>query len=134
VAWEPLEWLTVRGGSGGGSANTGLSWWTADGGVSFGYSFLRRVRPYVGLDLSLSVPLTRGPVIYENRDDADARQDGRWPGASLFGGGHLGLSVRVAGPFELGAEGQCQYGWDLLTHDATFVYGVTLGMRWTFGG
>lgn len=125
---DRIDWLTVHFGLGGGAADTGLAWLTPDLGVSFGYTFLRRVRPYLGLSLALAAPLDRGPVI----PDADDSGRDRRPAVTLWTGASAGLSVRVAGSLELGAEFFTQWGW-APNSESGLVLGGTGVLRYTFG-
>lgn len=124
-----LDWVTLRFGAGGGGADTGLTYGTTDVGVSFGYTFLRRVRPYGGVSLALSVPIQPGPEIGP-ADDTPRR-----PSATLWVGGSLGLAVRVVGRLELGVEGFCDIGWSRSGHDleSAPILGATGVIRYTFG-
>jgi len=124
-----LDWVTLRFGVGGGGASTGLTYATTDVGVSFGWTFLRRVRPYGGVSLALSTPIEHGPWIGNSEDDTLRR-----PQTTLWLGGNLGLAVRVAGNFEVGAEGFIDSGWRV-THDGDggLLFGGTGVLRYTFG-
>lgn len=125
---DALDWVALRFGVGGGAADTGLTYFTSDVGVSFGYSFLRRVRPYVGLSLAMSVPVDPGPWI----EDEDGDEIRRRPGTTLWMGGGLGLSVRVVENLEVGFEGFADLGWDPGGDTAT-AFGGTAMIRYTFG-
>ena len=124
----PIDWLTVHFGLGGGSADTGLAWITPDLGVSFGYSFARRVRPYIGVSFALAAPLARGPLIRDAEDEGVDRR----PALTLWSGASAGLSVRVARSLELGAEFFTQWGW-APNSESALVVGGTGVLRYTFG-
>lgn len=126
---DTLDWVALRFGVGGGAADTGLSYFTSDVGVSFGYSFLRRVRPYGGLSLAVSAPVDPGPWI---GDDDDSDTVPRRPGTTLWLGGAAGLSVRVVDRLEVGVEGFVDLGWDPGGDTAT-AFGGTAMIRYTFG-
>lgn len=104
--WQPagLEWFAVRFGAGGGGADTGLAYMTLDEGVVFGYSLWRRVRPYAGLSLAVSVPVRPGPLIREYVLP-------RRPEITLWAGLNTGITVRIVGSFEAGAEYLMYSGW-----------------------
>jgi hypothetical protein len=125
---DHIDWVTLHFGLGGGAADTGLAWMTPDLGLSFGYTFRNRVRPYVGLSLALAAPLDRGPVV----PDADDDGHGRRPALTLWTGGSAGLSVRLVDSLELGAEFFTQWGW-APNGESGLALGGTGVLRYTFG-
>lgn len=123
-----LDWVSLRFGCGGIAANTGLFALTTDVGVSFGASFLNRVRPYAGLSLALSAPVHRGPNVNDREGDLVPRR----PATTLWIGGGMGVTVRVVGHLELGGEALVDLGWSP-RGDTAVAFGGTAVMRYTFG-
>jgi hypothetical protein len=123
-----LDWITLRFGAGGGGANNGLTYATTDVGVGFGWTFLRRVRPYGGVSLALSTPVERGPLV--GNDDDDRRR----PGTNVWLGASAGVAVRLVDHLECGVEGMFDWGLPL-SHGADGGLGVaaTGVLRYTFG-
>lgn len=120
--------MTLRFGAGAGSADTGLSYLTTDVGVSFGWTFLQRLRPYAGISVALSGPTNRGPAV-GNEDDIPRRPD-----TTLWAGGSMGLAWRVVEGLDLGIEGFLDLGWSPANNQES---GIGLGavgiVRYTFG-
>lgn len=125
---DRIDWFSLRFGTGGGAADTGLAYLTTDVGVSFGYSFRSRVRPYGGISLALSVPVVRGPAVQDEDGDLVARS----PATTLWIGAGAGVSVRIVRSLEIGVEGLLDLGW-APSGDSAIAFGGTCGIRYTFG-
>jgi hypothetical protein len=126
--WRPrhADWLSVGFGLGGGAFDTGYVWGTGDVGVTFGYTFLRIVRPYAGAAFALSQPLRPGPGMRGSDGDAF-----RTPSTTLYGDLLAGVAVRVVGAFEVAGEFHCDLGWSQPQN--VLAYLGTLAVRYTFG-
>lgn len=119
-----LDWFAVRFGAGGGGADTGLAYMALDSGVVFGYTLWQRVRPYMGLSVGLSLPVRQGSSI---RNDLIPRR----PVTTLWAGLNAGVTVRIAGGLEAGAEYLMLYGW-CPTYEMVLALGGTGILRYVF--
>ena len=93
-------WLLRNGllrlftGLGMGGMDTGLVYGTLDTGLLLTYEFSGRLTPYAAGFVALSAPFARGNIIDENQK----------PGTTIYGGGVVGLAVRIMDSLFLSGE------------------------------
>lgn len=121
--------LALNFGINAGGTDSGLVYLGPDVGLVFGYTFARRLRPYAGMALALSIPVRTGPGIADGEDDTASL---RYPHTTFYMVPVGGIAVRLVANLELSAEGSCNFG--VSSEDNVFSWSVTGGLRYTFGG
>ncbi len=111
--WSDVPWLALDFGLGGGWANSGLRYGTADVGVNFSYTFWEFLTPYGGPIFALSVPFQKG-----RRIDGDQR-----PELTTYVGYTAGLALGGKDTFRLSAELLMLHGTTFQGQDGTAIAG-----------